>query len=418
MTSEYMIIPCDAERKQWVYEEQILHNNDIQYLLKFQLREVNHQMQYFYNIQGLRMVAELWEKRPASRDDLRQLMRSIGKSVRLLDEYLLNPDNIYLDERFIYQQLDGSGYMFTYVPGYEVPLKQQLKELISWVMKHMNYNQKESVSYIYMLYKDLEEDKNILDLIDPVEVSNDDKESTVEPQILVKESVLESKEAEQLQETESFWNYSLLIKAVIGCILFVTGTVIFRQSIQLWFRRQLGISIFPWLIPLISFCTGAVLCSLSFVMIRIQNKKHCPDKENKDFWQGEHIIDFSSIKANETDVLENIQTHQETQLMNKQYMVLKKENGEEKDTIHVCSLPFTIGKNKEVVQYHIDSRVISRRHLQITKDNNRYVLTDLHSTNGTWINGSKLVPGKAYDICDGDILQIADVSYRVEISEM
>ena len=44
---------------------------------------------------------------------------------------------------------------------------------------------------------------------------------------------------------------------------------------------------------------------------------------------------------------------------------------------------------------------ISRRHLMVRKVENGYEVTDLASTNGTWINEERLVPNKPYFLKNG-----------------
>lgn len=48
---------------------------------------------------------------------------------------------------------------------------------------------------------------------------------------------------------------------------------------------------------------------------------------------------------------------------------------------------------------------VSRLHAKIVFDNGRYLIQDLHSTNRTWINGSKLVPYQYYEVPDGAVIQ-------------
>jgi len=36
----------------------------------------------------------------------------------------------------------------------------------------------------------------------------------------------------------------------------------------------------------------------------------------------------------------------------------------------------------------------------------KYVLIDLHSSNGTWLNGERLVPSKSYDLPSGGVIQL------------
>ncbi|MEO0565576.1 MAG: FHA domain-containing protein, partial [Chloroflexota bacterium] len=46
---------------------------------------------------------------------------------------------------------------------------------------------------------------------------------------------------------------------------------------------------------------------------------------------------------------------------------------------------------------------VSRHHARITREHNFIHITDLNSTNGTWVNGKKLEPDRPYKLQDGDM---------------
>jgi pSer/pThr/pTyr-binding forkhead associated (FHA) protein len=54
----------------------------------------------------------------------------------------------------------------------------------------------------------------------------------------------------------------------------------------------------------------------------------------------------------------------------------------------------------------IDDSRVSRRHAQVRREDFRYILEDLGSTNGTWLNGSRL--SEATPLRNGDEVRIAD----------
>lgn len=48
---------------------------------------------------------------------------------------------------------------------------------------------------------------------------------------------------------------------------------------------------------------------------------------------------------------------------------------------------------------------VSRLHARIVRENERYLIQDLASTNGTWLNGQKIMPYQWYTLEDGHMLQ-------------
>jgi pSer/pThr/pTyr-binding forkhead associated (FHA) protein len=53
---------------------------------------------------------------------------------------------------------------------------------------------------------------------------------------------------------------------------------------------------------------------------------------------------------------------------------------------------------------------VSRRHAQIVARDARYWLSDLHSTNGTLLNGAELAPGAERPLHPGDEIRLGELS--------
>lgn len=56
---------------------------------------------------------------------------------------------------------------------------------------------------------------------------------------------------------------------------------------------------------------------------------------------------------------------------------------------------------------------VSRRHVALRRVRMRLVVVDLHSTNGTWLNGERLVPDQPTPLHDGDKLRLGLLEFRV-----
>ena len=81
------------------------------------------------------------------------------------------------------------------------------------------------------------------------------------------------------------------------------------------------------------------------------------------------------------------------------------------EIIEVGNVPFTIGRSEDC-DYQIASSRVSRAHAEITKAAGAYLLRDLGSTNGTFVNGQKIDQVR---LNEGDLVVIADVelTYRI-----
>lgn len=60
-------------------------------------------------------------------------------------------------------------------------------------------------------------------------------------------------------------------------------------------------------------------------------------------------------------------------------------------------------------------KAISRRHARILKQDNRVIVEDLGSVNGTFVNGNRLAPYLPETVSDGDTLQLGRLLIEIKI---
>lgn len=105
--------------------------------------------------------------------------------------------------------------------------------------------------------------------------------------------------------------------------------------------------------------------------------------------------------AGETTVLGNQSTG---------FFILRKRNNEK---ININKPEFVIGKERRRVDYCInDNNSISRAHAKIKVRAGRCYISDLGSTNFTYVNGSKLSPNQEVILSKGDKIKISDEEFE------
>ena len=82
------------------------------------------------------------------------------------------------------------------------------------------------------------------------------------------------------------------------------------------------------------------------------------------------------------------------------------------EDIPVSYFPFLIGKQSGIVDYILTRDTVSRIHVKIEKNEKGYTLTDLNSTNGTWVRGKALMNNETVFLEEGDEIYIADCGFR------
>lgn len=71
------------------------------------------------------------------------------------------------------------------------------------------------------------------------------------------------------------------------------------------------------------------------------------------------------------------------------------------------------GTSFDLSEFHGRLLGVSRQHAVINCTDAAYFITDLDSTNGTWINKTRMAPNKSYRLCNGDQVRLGDLSLFV-----
>lgn len=61
----------------------------------------------------------------------------------------------------------------------------------------------------------------------------------------------------------------------------------------------------------------------------------------------------------------------------------------------------------------VEDKSVSRRHLKVYCRDNKYVILDLKSTNGTFINGKRVIPEREYEVGEGVPIMLGDICLTI-----
>lgn len=92
-------------------------------------------------------------------------------------------------------------------------------------------------------------------------------------------------------------------------------------------------------------------------------------------------------------------------------------NGSRKGKRHAVDVsPFVIGRH-ESCQLQFETRTISRKHCAILIEDDRVVVRDLKSRNGTAVDGEKVSPGESVELWHHCVLNIGKYAFRISIRD-
>lgn len=100
-------------------------------------------------------------------------------------------------------------------------------------------------------------------------------------------------------------------------------------------------------------------------------------------------------------------------------LTLVLQNGQELESYYEERLlpdtfPCAIGNMAAYCSIVIQSELISRLHACIYREDGAFYLEDMNSTNGTFLNGRRLLPKERQLLSDGDMVGFANLLYKVE----
>lgn len=431
---EYMVVDKPTEFQTTVFEEQLLHNKEIPGLLRMKMEYTGNQCKYYYDIGRKLSLENMKESKEFDYSFILQLFERIRTMLSILDNYLLQPESLWLEPEGIYKMNDDTYFLLAYIPGYEKDFKMQLKDLLSWFMKHLDHSQKDTVMFVYGFYKCLSESGSAAAALEKLEdagsvIKGDERQKDMEPvqqriksKELPEENTTQQKTTQQremitfvtaedtkkYQVEEDSEKGKISLYFVVAVVMSLGGIVLKDAGIYLVYQLT-GIYFQSWVIPVVFFA-GALVFGLKGVRTFIdERRKNIKDNDEGEFWQDSQRPDYSRMGHGETTLL--------APNMTEDILVLKRAGGDcfEQDVIYVTTTPFIIGTQYEAVNYHLSDNVVSRRHIEIRKEGRQYEVIDLSSTNGTWLNGSKLDSGVAYEIKQSDMLKIANIPFSVDL---
>ena len=121
-------------------------------------------------------------------------------------------------------------------------------------------------------------------------------------------------------------------------------------------------------------------------------------------------------ESNETTVLgaDNVAINRNTaNLANIRPTLIRCKSGER---VKICQNSFIIGSSFENVDYYIENNNISRKHASILRFEDGFYIQDLGTTNGTFINGVRVTPGRYVKLESGNIIKLAEEEFEFDMT--
>lgn len=384
---------------------EVLGYNEIEGVLGAQVHHVDEDNWYLYSIRDWISLAELFENNHLTAGQLSELLEQLWEIVKRCQEYFLEGKNLLLLCDYMFYEERNKKLIIPYLDGYQGEVADGISHLLERFMDTMNHSDKELVFLVYGLHR-VSRDKhfslNRLEdfLRENKKPQRDEKEIPRKEES--REKVEESRGKEQVflptesQQRVARSNYG---KALL---FLVAGILVFFAVLKMGILNE-PVSGEPD-IKKVAVLVVVLVAAEGWILEKKLGRKEetKPEKEEDD-----KTMVLVSAYSDETVVLETAQNVI-------WYVNLVPEDWQRKE-IKIRKSPFFIGKDAGKADGIIDEGEVSRVHAKIVADEDGVFLIDQESTNGTFVNGKRVVPWERYRLENGDIVGFSSVYYKAEL---
>lgn len=178
----YLII--DPEELVWQgYESQMLLRNQIEGVLRFQARQTDEKIRFFYEITSKQPLSRILENRSIQTEEIRRLMLGLFGVLERMDTYLLREENIFLEPEYLYVDPDTFRIWLCVIPGLKKNFSENFGKLLEYLLGSVDHQDKESVVLAYGLYQETrKENYGLADLVRMLQGGQRQKEGLIHSQ--------------------------------------------------------------------------------------------------------------------------------------------------------------------------------------------------------------------------------------------
>lgn len=159
----YLILEGNEEEKE-DYQAEMLRENEIPGILKTDVRYVDNQMKYYYDISGKTSFKMVHKKVNLSFQDMKRLVDDLLLTIQNLQKYMLDGNSLLLEPEFIF--CDKENFYFCYYPFNKRDAREEFHKLTEFFVREVNYKDEEGVRFAYTLHKStMEENYSIEEIM-------------------------------------------------------------------------------------------------------------------------------------------------------------------------------------------------------------------------------------------------------------
>lgn len=408
-------------------------HNDIPAFVPVSFKSLNLENYFCYNMNGLIPINQSFEMNKLTTDRIEAFLRSIIKAAKSMEEFLLPFDRLITDEAYIYESL-GKKDEFHWIYGIESG-NCTFTRLFERLLDRVDYKDDSAVKMIYSLYQAAKESEGMQGVSTGGSLQRIREKAE---EILSAPHMSLDMRARELIRAENERNSIKRLKGIEtgtgdkACSKEIEGADSmarrYRAEAESKKSRSQRVDIEDTPKAKLSLFKQRQNEEKSDKTMFVKSKlKKVWDYLNADIGsKPEKLVDLQAVGENElsynvrevkqpkieaSDNADEATTLLTGAMISNGIYCLKPEDTNE-DNILLTEFPFFIGKSGDKTHHTIEDSTVSRFHARIDREEEELWLTDLNSTNGTFLNGIRLMPFGRMRVNKGDSIVISRKRYE------
>ncbi len=433
----YMILQCRQEEASRSYQYKILTSGKIREILRCSIRYVNGQTYFYYDISSKTTLENFYQGKKMSYEQVKDLLQQIHNIYSRIGSFFIEEAKLVILPEAIYYDLTDQKYIGLYYPDYKPEMENPYEAFMEYLLDHIDTENQQLADCMYQIYEMSEEACfSIEDALQLLERCKGKEETiTVEPVLPHIEQNSDMTKSEDLFEIYEPESIPVKKKSLFYPVFAGISVCGITAAMIIYFLYELSSEETLILIGCVAAMGVCLLICLA--MCKKDHRKEdkggmrrtdpIPDKESDDLYgAANHSISLENVLSNDMDLCMAEQRPKAekflpedvkygntvffdiSQTAEYKLYALDKKN---KNHIELNRFPYTIGKMAGCVDYVLSDDSVSRIHAKFDKKDDKILLTDLNSTNGTFKNGLRMQPQETIEIEPGDEIRFGNLNY-------
>ncbi len=464
LNGKYFVVKLEDETKAVAYQMEMLSQNAVPGMAKLSTRVNNGETELWYDISSCKGIAEVADGK-ITKDQFVNLFGGITEAVQASDRLFLDQFRFVLDREVLFVDKDMKPHLI-YLPleDVESDLTSDLRALFGSASQNVEVAPGVG-DMLQVLSREINDDsfnvkafaeklgtytpkkaptkvpsgapvststpaKPVIDrMAVPIQAPNKPAEPQKIPEIKTSESSLNAmlgrtdggvkaskpkkeKKERQAKNSGGSGNKAVLLTVLVQVVviaalagLYVSGLL---ESLEL--TQKLG------LLLLIVAVDGYAVFKIKQMPVpegKPVVKEKAPKKGNQPKKAAATPAKQASARPTPAPSSEATEfLNEETAFMSEEAALLRGRTQGFEGDFFISASPFVVGKSKEGTNISVPNKHVSRHHLQIVNNAGQFLISDLGSTNGTFLNGSRIEANLQYPLNSGDLIKIGQCEYE------